>query len=314
MEMNNMATMNLNQILGQNLQADAVVAPADGPFTKQDSVLQQTLRDFIQLQSTTIAVGTKIVGLRTVPWMTYKWYSGAQGSFTFPIDDNAVVDPTNIGTANYTVALEKGQGRTVFLDSVRLRGERFETLDRQQLAIVQARASTIDNHILSNVYAGAGQTQAVTAGVWTGATNDAERDTLLTMDLIFQNARTSGDEPLAMVLPATCRSTLLNTSLYGNVIESLETHLGRIARLSVLYTRDTAAMGGNDAILMIPGAETAEFFQYNGAGFMETEITRMEGVGYSYLLTSYMGTVVHQQQDGSGNGLSNRIATITGVI
>lgn len=312
--MNNMATMNLNQILGQNLQADAVVAPADGPFTKQDSVLQQTLRDFIQLQSTTIAVGTKIVGLRTVPWMTYKWYSGAQGSFTFPIDDNAVVDPTNIGTANYTVALEKGQGRTVFLDSVRLRGERFETLDRQQLAIVQARASTIDNHILSNVYAGAGQTQAVTAGVWTGATNDAERDTLLTMDLIFQNARTSGDEPLAMVLPATCRSTLLNTSLYGNVIESLETHLGRIARLSVLYTRDTAAMGGNDAILMIPGAETAEFFQYNGAGFMETEITRMEGVGYSYLLTSYMGTVVHQQQDGSGNGLSNRIATITGVI
>ena len=309
-----MATMNLNQILGQNLQADAVVAPADGPFTKQDSVLQQTLRDFIQLQSTTIAVGTKIVGLRTVPWMTYKWYSGAQGSFTFPIDDNAVVDPTNIGTANYTVALEKGQGRTVFLDSVRLRGERFETLDRQQLAIVQARASTIDNHILSNVYAGAGQTQAVTAGVWTGATNDAERDTLLTMDLIFQNARTSGDEPLAMVLPATCRSTLLNTSLYGNVIESLETHLGRIARLSVLYTRDTAAMGGNDAILMIPGAETAEFFQYNGAGFMETEITRMEGVGYSYLLTSYMGTVVHQQQDGSGNGLSNRIATITGVI
>ena len=309
-----MATMNLNQILGQNLQADATVAPADGPFTKQDSVLQQTLRDFIQLQSTTIAVGTKIVGLRTVPWMTYKWYSGAQGSFTFPIDDNAVVDPTNIGTANYTVALEKGQGRTVFLDSVRLRGERFETLDRQQLAIVQARASTIDNDILSKVYAGAGQTQAVTAGVWTGATNDAERDTLLAMDKIFQNARTSGDEPLAMVLPATCRSTLLNTSLYGNVIESLETHLGRIARLSVLYTRDTAALGNNDAILMIPGAETAEFFQYNGAGHMETEITRMEGLGYSYLLTSYMGTVVHQQQDGSASGLSNRIAKITGVI
>jgi hypothetical protein len=312
--MNNMATMNLNQILGQNLQADAAVAPADGPFGKQDSVLQQTLRDFIQLQSTTIAVGTKIVGLRTVPWMTYKWYTGAQGSFTFPLDDNAVVDPTNIGTANYDVVLAKGQGRTVFLDSVRLRGERFETLDRQQLAIVQARASTIDNHVLSTVFAGAGQTQAVTAGVWTGATNDAERDTLLAMDKIFQNARTSGDEPLAMVLPATCRSTLLNTSLYGNVIESLETHLGRIARLSVLYTRDVAAMGNNNGLLLIPGAETAEFFQYNGPGYMETEITRMEGVGYSYLLTSYMGTIVHQQQDGAANGDSNRIAKITGLI
>jgi len=312
--MNKMATMNLNQILGQNLQADAAVAPADGPFTKQDSVLQQTLRDFIQLQSTTISVGTKVVGLRTVPWMTYKWFTGAQGSFTFPLDDNAVVDPTNIGTANYTVSLEKGQGRTVFLDSVRLRGERFETLDRQQLAIVQARASTIDNHVLSTVYAGAGQTQAVTAGAWTGATNDAERDTLLAMDKIFQNARTSGDEPLAMVLPATCRSTLLNTTLYGNVIESLETHLGRIARLSVLYTRDTAAMGGNDGLLLIPGAETAEFFQYNGPGYMETEITRMEGVGFSYLLTSYMGTIVHQQQDGAAAGDSNRIAKITGVI
>ena len=93
--------------------------------------------------------------------MTYKWYTGAQGSFTFPLDDNAVVDPTNIGTANYSTSLEKGQGRTVFLDSVRLRGERFETMDRQQLAIVTARASTIDNHILTKLYAGAGQTQAL---------------------------------------------------------------------------------------------------------------------------------------------------------
>ncbi len=309
-----MATLNLNQILGQNLQADAATTPADGPFSKQDSVLQQTLRDFIQLQSTTIAVGTKVVGLRTVPWMTYKWYTGAQGSFTFPLDDNAVVDPTNIGTANYSTNLEKGQGRTVFLDSVRLRGERFETMDRQQLAIVTARASTIDNHILTKLHGGAGQTQAVTAGVWTGATNDAERDVLLTMDKIFSNARVTGDEGLALILPATCRSTLLNTSLYGNVIESLETHLGRIANLTILYTRDVAALGTNDAVMLIPGAQTAEFFQYNGPGYMETEITRIEGVGYSYLLTSYMGTVVHQHQDGAASGLSNRIATITGVI
>ena len=312
--MNKMATLNLNQILGQNVQADAAVTPADGPFTKQDSVLQQTLRDFIQLQSTTIAVGTKVVGLRTVPWMTYKWYTGAQGSFTFPIDDNAVVDPTNIGTANYTVSLEKGQGRTVFLDSVRLRGERFETMDRQQLAIVTARASTIDNHILTNLYAGAGQTQAVTNNAWTNTTNDAEHDVLLTMDKIFANARVTGDEGLALILPTTCRSTLLNTSLYGNVIESLETHLGRIANLTILYTRDVAAMGNNDAIMLIPGAQTAEFFQYNGPGYMETEITRIEGVGYSYLLTSYMGTVVHRHQDGAAGATSNRIAKITGVI
>jgi len=311
-----MATMNLGQILGQNVKADALVSPADGPFVKQDAVLQQTLRDFIQLQSTTIAVGTKVVGLRTVPWMTYKWYTGAQGSFTFPLDDNAVVDPTKIGTSNYTVVLEKGQGRTVFLDSVRLRGERFETLDRQQLAIVTARASTIDNHILTKLHGGAGQTQAVTSGVWTGASNDAERDVLLTMDKIFENARTSGDEALALILPTTCRSTLLNTSLFGNVIESLETHLGRIANLTIMYTRDAGSGGaiGNDGLMLIPGAQTAEFFQYNGPGYMETEITRIEGVGFSYLLTGFMGTVIHQHQDGASSGASNRIAKITGVI
>ena len=134
------------------------------------------------------------------------------------------------------------------------------------------------------------------------------------MDKIFANARVTGDEGLALILPTTCRSTLLNTSLYGNVIESLETHLGRIANLTILYTRDVAAMGTNDAIMLIPGAQTAEFFQYNGPGYMETEITRIEGVGYSYLLTSYMGTVVHQHQDGAANGKSNRIAKITGVI
>jgi len=311
-----MATMNLNEILGQNVKADSVVSPTDGPFGKGDSVLQQTLRDFIQLQSPTIAVGTKVVGLRTVPWMTYKWYTGAEGSFTFPLDDNAVVDSTSVGTANYTVLLEKGQGRTVFLDSVRLRGERFETLDRQQLAIVTARATTIDNHILSKLHAGAGQSQAVTSGVWTGASNDAERDVLLTLDKIFDNARSTGDEPLALILPATCRSTLLNTSLYGNVIESLETHLGRIANLTILYTRDHGSGNaiGLAGVMLIPGAQTAEFFQYNGPGYMETAITRIEGVGYSYLLTSYMGNVIHQHQDGASAGTNNRIAKITGVI
>ena len=308
-----MSNMNLSQILG--VQADSVVSPEDGPFGKNDAVLQQTLRDFIQLQSTTLAVGTKLVGVRTVPWLTYKWFTGAEGSFSFPLDENAVVDATNVGTANYTVALQKGQGRTVFLDSVRLRGERFETLDRQQLAIVTARASTIDNHILSTLHGGAGQTQSATA-TFDNASEDAEGDILKAMDKIFDNARVSGDEGLALVLPASVRSTLLNTSLYGNVIESLQTHLQRIANLSIFYTRDHGASGaiGTDALLLIPGASTAEFFQYNGPGYTETEITRIEGQGYSYLLTSYMGTVVHQHQDGASSGLSNRICKITGVI
>lgn len=308
-----MSNMNLSQILG--VQADSVVSPEDGPFGKNDAVLQQTLRDFIQLQSTTLAVGTKLVGVRTVPWLTYKWFTGAEGSFSFPLDENAVVDATNVGTANYSVALQKGQGRTVFLDSVRLRGERFETLDRQQLAIVTARASTIDNHILSTLHTGAGQSQAATA-TFDNASEDAEGDILKAMDKIFDNARVSGDEGLALVLPASVRSTLLNTSLYGNVIESLQTHLQRIANLSIFYTRDhgSGAAIGTDALLLIPGASTAEFFQYNGPGYMETEITRIEGQGYSYLLTSYMGTVVHQHQDGASSGLSNRICKITGVI
>ena len=50
----------------------------------------------------------------------------------------AIVDPTKIGTENYSVQLlEKGQGRCTFLDSVRLRGETFENIDRQQLGIIQ---------------------------------------------------------------------------------------------------------------------------------------------------------------------------------
>ena len=308
-----MTNMNLGQILG--VQADSAVSVDDGPFGRNDAVLQQTLRDFIQLQSTTLAVGTKLVGQRTVPWMSYKWFTGAEGSFTFPIDENAVVDSTSIGTANYTVNLEKGQGRTVFLDSVRLRGERFETLDRQQLAIVTARASTIDNHILSKLHTGAGQSQAATA-TFDNASEDAEGDILKAMDKIFDNARVSGDEGLALVLPASVRSTMLNTSLFGNVIESLQTHLQRIANLTIYYTRDHGSGNaiGSDALLLIPGATTAEFFTYNGPGYMETEITRMEGVGYSYLLTSYMGTVIHQHQDGAASGKSNRICKITGVI
>jgi hypothetical protein len=94
--------------------------------------------------------------------------------------------------------------------------------------------------------------------------------------------------------------------------------MGRIGNLSIYYTRDygTSSALVNDAILMIPGGETGEFLQYNGPGYMETELTRIEGVGYSWLLTSYYGSVIHEHQDSgatAGDQKSNRIYKITGV-
>ena len=286
------------------------VEAATGPFSTGDAVLEQTLRDFIQLQSTTIAVGTNVVGVRSVPWMDFKWYTGVTGSFDFPLDDNAVTEPSKIGTANYSAKLEKGQGRCTFLDSVRLRGESFENIDRQQLGIVRARADKIDATILAALAAGAGQTAAA-AATFGSAGADEEGDLLSAMDLIFANARVSGDEPMALILPASKRSAMLNTQLFGNVVESLQDHMGRIANMTVYYSRDSSV--ASDALLLIPGAETAEFFQYSGDGYTETELTRLPGVGFDWLLTSYMGTVIHEHQDGASAGTNNRIFKITGV-
>jgi len=307
MEVNKMANESLEQIMNASAAA--------GPFGTGDAVLEQTLRDFIQLQSTTIAVGTQVVGVRTVPWLQFTWYTGATGSFTYPLDDNAVVDPTKIGTANYSVKLEKGQGRCIFLDSTLLRGETWENMNRQQMAIVQARADLIDNHILGKLHAGAGQNAAATAA-WGAGGADEELDVLNAMDKIFENARVSGNEPLALILPASCRAQMLNTRLYTNVLQSLQERLNTMINLKVYYTRDFGASGaiGSDALLLIAGSQTAEFFQYNGDGFTETELTRIEGVGYSWLLTSYMGSVIHEMQDGAVFGKNNRIFKITGVV
>ncbi len=306
-----MANITLDSILRAN--DDSWIA-AQGPMAPPDAVLEQTLRDFIQLQSNVISIGTKLVGTRTVPWLEFKWYTGTQGTFTYPIDDASVTDPTKIGTTSYTTQLAKGQGRVVFLDTVLLRGESWETMDRQQMGIIRARADSIDNKILTDLVAGAGQTQAATAVFGSGSA-DEEGDLLVTMDKIFANARVSGDEGLTLVLPADKRSSILNTTLYGNVVESLGDHLGRIASLSVLYTRDFGATGalGNDSLVMIPGSETAEFFTYNGPGFQETELTRLPGVGWDWLLTSYYGDVVHEMQDGAASGKNNRIVKLTGV-
>ena len=300
----------MNQTLEEILNVEA----AAGPFAPGDAVLEQTLRDFIQLQSNTIAIATDLVGVRSVPWLSFTWYTGVVGTFSYPLDDVAITDPTNIGTANYTAKLEKGQGRCTFLDAVRLRGESFENIDRQQLAIVRARADTIDNHILTTLAGGADNTVAATAVFGTGSA-DEEGDILSAMDDIFANARVSGNEPLALVLPADKRSAILNTTLYGNVVESLGDHLRRIANLSIYYTRDFGASSalGNDALLLVPGAETAEFFTYNGEGFQETELTRIPGVGFDWLLTGYMGSVIHEHQDGASAGKNHRIVKLTGV-
>tara|TARA_Y100001937_G_scaffold46527_3_gene65303 strand:+ start:628 stop:1536 length:909 start_codon:yes stop_codon:yes gene_type:complete len=300
----------MNQTLEEILNVEA----AAGPFAPGDAVLEQTLRDFIQLQSNTIAIATDLVGVRSVPWLSFTWYTGVVGTFSYPLDDVAITDPTNIGTANYTAKLEKGQGRCTFLDAVRLRGESFENIDRQQLAIVRARADTIDNHILTTLAGGADNTVAATAVFGTGSA-DEEGDILSAMDDIFANARVSGNEPLALVLPADKRSAILNTTLYGNVVESLGDHLRRIANLTIYYSRDFGASSalGNDALLLVPGAETAEFFTYNGEGFQETELTRIPGVGFDWLLTGYMGSVIHEHQDGASAGKNHRIVKLTGV-
>jgi len=300
----------MNQTLEQILNVEA----AAGPFVPGDAVLEQTLRDFIQLQSNTIAIATDLVGVRSVPWLSFTWYTGVVGTFSYPLDDIAITDPTHLGTANYSTKLEKGQGRCTFLDAVRLRGESFENIDRQQLAIVRARADVIDNHILTTLAGGADNSVAATAVFGSGSA-DEEGDILGAMDDIFANAKVSGNEPLALVLPADKRSAILNTTLYGNVVESLGDHLKRIANLSIYYTRDFGSSSalGNDALLMVPGAETAEFFTYNGAGFQETELTRLPGVGFDWLLTGYMGSVVHEHQDGASANKNHRIVKLTGV-
>lgn len=300
----------MNQTLEQILNVEA----AAGPFAPGDAVLEQTLRDFIQLQSNTIAIATDLVGVRSVPWLSFTWYTGVVGTFSYPLDDIAITDPTHLGTANYSTKLEKGQGRCTFLDAVRLRGESFENIDRQQLAIVRARADKIDNHILTTLAGGADNSVAATQ-VFGHASADEEGDILSCMDDIFANAKVSGNEPLALVLPADKRSAILNTTLYGNVVESLGDHLARIANLSIYYTRDFGSSSalGNDALLMVPGAETAEFFTYNGAGFQETELTRLPGVGFDWLLTGYMGSVIHEHQDGASANKNHRIVKLTGV-
>ena len=138
------------------------------------------------------------------------------------------------------------------------------------------------------------------------------------MDKIFENGRVSGDEPMAH--PPGPRSLLEHPTLErrGKPAD----HMRRVANLTIYYTRDLPAAPSfegygaieDDAVLLIPGAETAEFFQYNGPGFQETELTRLPGVGFIWLLTGYKGCVVHEHQDGAASGKNNRIATITGVI
>lgn len=298
-----MANKTLEQVLN--------ISAADGPFGTGDAVIQQVMRDFIQLESLRIAIGTDLLGVRSVPWLEFKWYTAGVGTFQYPIDDAAVVDPTKVGTKSYTVKLEKGQGRTTFLDSVRLRGESFENMDRQQLAIAKGRADKIDEHVLDKLLAGAGQTLAATGSGFKASDGDAELDILKAVDLIFQNGRVNGNEPLALVLPATHKSAMNSTSLYGNVIQSLAERLSGQINLRVYYTRDSDF--ASTGLLLVPGSETAELFTYNGPGVTETELTRLPGVGYDYLLTSYMGVVIHEHDDGAAAGTNNRIVKITGI-
>ena len=86
-----------------------------------------------------------------------------------------------------------------------------------------------------------------------------------------------------------------------------------MANITIYYTRNSRL--ADLALLLVPGSETAEFFQYNGDGFRETELTRIPGVGFDWMLTGYMGCIVHEMQDSAsaGSGKNDRICKISNI-
>jgi len=204
-------------------------------------------------------------------------------------------------------------------DSAKLKSVDKNVKQKSLTSASEYLAYGLDNHILTKLVAGVGQTVNAPL-VWSNSGADIEKDIKDIWQACAANSNANSAEVMNcyLVVPMDVFAEVKSLQLINNITTDYETYFGKTFGLKILPSRDygsgTALV--NKALFLFSGDNTSVTFRYNPAaaaakGVPLVEAWREGSKGDAYIAQQAQFTAIIE--DSAGAGTTNRIGIIEGV-
>jgi hypothetical protein len=247
----------------------------------------------------------------------YYWTEGSNGISGLPKDADIAFDNLSYNKVSADMVWDKKA--FMLMDSAKLRSVDKMMRAKNLLDVAEWQAYSLDNHVLTRLVAGAGQTTAATA-TWDGATADIESDITDIWQACSANSNASMTDVMNcyLVVPMDVFAEVKSLQLINNITTDYETYFGKTFGLKILPSRDYGSGSAltTSALFLFGGNNTSVTFRYSPAaasakGVPLVEGDREIGKGDRYIAQQAHYTVIIE--DTAAAGTTSRIGTITAV-
>jgi len=279
--------------------------------TSDEIIRKEIVREVIYKEARLLAVGTKVVPEREFGDLDIKISFPEEMAAEYPVPEyvtGELVAPLKFVEAKMT--LQKAVVRYAISDESLLRQLQDYQARFSRRRASEALAKKKDAEILDALKAGAGQTVTVAAGnEWDTAAGKPADDIVKAIGLILDksNILDTDIRGMAVIVPTTVYHYLLKLQTIENVMTTVKAWFEQGYGLRFYPTRHF----DDDAIVMVPGEQTAVHGVLRTNLFPLVEEERVKGRGYEYIIRQYFKTLVIPES--STQSTSNRICKISNV-
>jgi hypothetical protein len=245
------------------------------------------------------------------------WTTGINGISGVPKDADVDFKDLTYTTISGDMVWDKYP--FMLMDSAKLRSVDPLMRAKALKAAGEWHAYSMDNHILTNLVAGAGQTTAA-GTVWSAATADIESN----IKDIWNACSSNSNATLAeikncfLIVPMDVYAEVKSLQLINNIQVEYKDYFKTSLGLTILPSRDYGSGTAltNNALFLFGGDSTSITWRYSPAaasakGVPLVETDRIAGKGDTYVSQQAHFTMIIE--DSAGSGTTSRIGTITGV-
>jgi hypothetical protein len=264
---------------------------SDRPMEKKDII-----RELVYLKADLLLPAKAAVVMKPVPILEMK--------YDIPRITTIAPDEISEGTRSprrhmefwqMPVSLRKYQTTVMTTDEAKARMMGAYQTSMTVQAVSTGMAQAIDSEIFATLVAATGQT--VTAGAkWDASAASPATDVASILGKIFDNTNIMDSDlgSIQIYCPAKVWSFLKMPKDTGLLYMTVKTWMEREQQVTITPTRRLTT----DALVVLPGEQTAHHLTYNGTDIPTAEARREEGVGDEFIITRYYTTVVIPEEEG----------------
>ena len=297
------------------------IANASGLTTSDNTVKQDIIREFVYKGAMLLTDAKALAPEVPYNQLDVKGEFPSDIDVDYPVAEGASGNEGRIDWSNYNFSLELAEGAFKITDQAKIRG--FANLQYQQgiSKLAKAFARKKNLNIVTNVFAGAGNTDT-TGGAWDTNTTYVISDINKIINTLLEDETAdlalSDISKLVIALPLKAWNIMKGLTTIDNLKTTFLSYaMAQNPGLTIMPFREmsgsTKVGGGNDMLAVVTGIETAKHGVLtnptNSVPFVED---KREGAATKHVVRQWFNTKVIG--DSTTTLTSSRIMTITGIL